>query len=201
MNRFFQMEFLYPLSEAEDIQLAKRTACTHCGLRALPFASRFPVPDDSVAVAKAEASDLEDVREQHFFTARGLLLSTQAAGTALLTSGITGITPRSATLEILNSADVKLELTWLAITGRCDVNDIWTRVASTCPICGIAKEESFPQMTRTVRLLAPPLRDVSRAREDKAGIIVSDRFRHVAAGVDSKLDSYVTFKELAVGGA
>ena len=198
MSRFFRMRFKFPLSGGEGASRVPRVPCDHCGLLSLPIASRFFVPDDRFVAAAGEAYTLEDVRDQCFFEADGLLLARPAIAHATLATGITGLVPRPAKLNILDQPDLAVDVTWLVVTGRCDTNDVWTRMMSQCPACGMSKEESIVRTTRTTHLLSAPAQDVCRAREAMVGLVVSDRFRQVLSELDFKVDTYIEFEEIPV---
>ena len=185
--------------EGDGFRYKKRAMCATCGLRPLVYAAEFPVPEDSVDTLSVALWDkpLFPVSE-----AAGLLISESMVAEAMLSAGLTGIEIRDAAVaeELLTGERVSLpKYSWLAITGRCHTNDIWTRVVSVCPTCATPKTESLPRTTRDVMLLQPPKEDFCRAREAVAGIIVSERFVDFATKRLPEVASHLQLKTLNIG--
>lgn len=152
--------------------------CVACGLRYVPFAADFPVPEDTV-----ERVDLHffESTEQPLLEVGGVLVAEQRLATRLLENGMTGFTIEAASASMPHAGERRLpSYRWLRISGRCTTNDVWQRVATSCATCGTNITEPVPSATRTVRLREPlPTFDLNRSRERAAGIVASERFVNV----------------------
>lgn len=177
--KFHRLEFLSaPAEEGDDFRYKPHSMCVACGLRYVPFAADFPVPEDTV-----ERVDLHffESTEQPLLEVGGVLVAEQRLATRLLENGMTGFTIEEASASVPDENETRRpNYRWLRITGRCTTNDVWRRVATSCSICGTAVTEAVPSATRTVRLREPlPVCDLNRSRERLAGIIASERFLEV----------------------
>lgn len=176
---YYRLDFPeHPAEEGDRWQSKARTACPACGLRVVPFAAEFPVPDDSVVNVHAGVWEWVDTP---FLYVAGLILARADVASQLASSGLGGFSFREAEVTFLEEGDERSlpSFRWMVAGGRCQLHDIWDRVVTTCQVCGYPTTERLTAVQRRIRLRAPfPAGiDVCRGREDAGGIIVTDRFR------------------------
>jgi hypothetical protein len=177
---FYRMQFNSPLDEADGFEYRwdEKRRCAACGQDRVPIRDHFHVPEDDVKAV--ELRSREHITDQLFIGAH-MLVATRAFANAMHESGITGFELRDASIMLQKEDESQGRMTdfaWILVTGRCDTNDVWTKVVSACPDCGAVKRSRFPRATRAIWLLPPrPPEDLSRPAEAAVGIIVSERFK------------------------
>lgn len=175
---FYQCTFeSAPAIEGDGWLNAEPMVCATCLKRYIPFKSEFVTPEDRVTDVDLEF--LEKPRSPILQIA-GLILVERSLVDVLFQNGVAGLGVSDRLVTTAAQPGMSLpEYALLDVTGRCLTNDVWTQVIDLCSACHTGKEVPVVRTDRRVCLKTLPITDVSRPREQLAGLIVSHSFKEL----------------------
>ena len=198
--KYFQLKFEDGFGEEGDsFKRIDYVHCDCCGLNHSPLKEKLNWPESSTAFFHAS---LYEPVNLPIIDIAGLLIAKNSFIRTMLNYGITGFEADQLKLTIFSDidedqADEIKGFSWLKITGKSNINNVWTKLESVCPACQKSKYKSFYQPYRKIFLQHPlPKTDFSRTHESQAGVIVSQRVVDLLQVNCANISNYITFKEI-----